>query len=115
VNAGVTHPRGNWLEALAPDGRLLLPITFTSPAMGAIGKGTVVLVTRTGAALAAKTISITAIYSAVGVRDEGLNGAIGHALQRNPLPRLTSLRLDAHEPAADCWLHADTFCFSCRT
>jgi len=114
VNAGVTHPPDNWLQALSADGRIILPITFASSAMGAIGKGTFVLVTRSGATFGAKAIAVTAIYSAVGVRDDALNAAIGLALQQNPLPRLTCLRRDDHERAADCWLHGDTFCFSCR-
>jgi len=113
VNAGVTHPRDNWVEALAPGGRLVLPITFTAPGMGTIGKGTVVLVTRSGeSAFAAKAVAVTAIYSAVGLRDDALNTAIGQALQRNPLPRLTRMRRDAHEASADCWLHGHAFCFS---
>ena len=39
VNAGVTHPLDAWLDALAPGGRMILPMTATMPAMGPIGKG----------------------------------------------------------------------------
>ena len=47
INAGVTHPLDVWLDALAPGGRLVLPITATAPSMGPIGKGFMVLVTVT--------------------------------------------------------------------
>ncbi|HEY3884967.1 MAG TPA: methyltransferase domain-containing protein, partial [Vicinamibacterales bacterium] len=47
VNAGVTHPHDEWLDALAPGGRLLLPLTVSMPAMGAtIGKGFMMLIAR---------------------------------------------------------------------
>jgi protein-L-isoaspartate(D-aspartate) O-methyltransferase len=40
VHAGVTHPQDAWLDAVKPDGRLLLPLTATIPAMGStLGKG----------------------------------------------------------------------------
>ena len=44
VNAGVTHPLDVWLDALAPGGRMMLPLTAAMPAMGStLGKGVVVL------------------------------------------------------------------------
>jgi protein-L-isoaspartate(D-aspartate) O-methyltransferase len=44
VNAGMTHPHESWLNALAPGGRLLVPLTCTMPQMGTIGKGIAVLI-----------------------------------------------------------------------
>jgi protein-L-isoaspartate(D-aspartate) O-methyltransferase len=114
VNAGVTHPLDTWLDALTPGGRLLLPITFSMPAMGPIGKGTVVLLTRQGdtASFDARAVTFVAIYSAQNLRNESLNEAIGCALQANPFPRLKRLRRDVHEAVAECWLHGDAFCLS---
>ena len=114
VNAGVTHPLNAWLDALAPGGRLVLPITVTMPAMGPVGKGIVMLLTRRGdtPSFDARAVTFVAIYTALGLRNESLNEAIGRALQRNPSPRLRRLRRDAHEPSAECWLHGDAFCFS---
>src|SRR5262245_7600034 len=34
VNAGLSHPPGSWLDAMAPGGRAVLPLTSTMPAMG---------------------------------------------------------------------------------
>jgi len=111
INAGVTHPLESWLDALAPGGRIVLPLTV---AMGAtIGKGVVVRVTKNvDGACEASLVTMVAIYSALGLRDEALNGALGQALRTNPFPQLSRLRRDAHEPVASCWLHGSTCCFS---
>src|SRR6185369_17983761 len=65
VNAGMTHPHESWLNALRPGGRLLVPLTFTMPAMGPIGKGVMTLVTRNGDAWDARVVTMTAIYSGI--------------------------------------------------
>jgi protein-L-isoaspartate(D-aspartate) O-methyltransferase len=110
VNAGATHPLDAWLDALAPSGRLVVPITF---AFGGtpIAKGVVSLITRHGDdSFEARAIGFVAIYAAVGVREEALNDRIGKALQSNPMPRFTGLRRDAHESTSSCWLHGERFC-----
>ncbi|MGE5246187.1 MAG: protein-L-isoaspartate O-methyltransferase family protein [Betaproteobacteria bacterium] len=114
VNAGVTHPLDAWLDALAPGGRLVLPLTSAGiPGMGAtIGKGIVVLVSRDDDRFAARTVTFVAIYSAVGIRDAAMDTRIAEALRRNPFPHLTALRRDAHEPSPSCWLHGDGWCLS---
>jgi protein-L-isoaspartate(D-aspartate) O-methyltransferase len=113
VNAGVTHPREAWLEALAPRGRLLLPLTATMPAMGAnLGKGVTVLVTRTNGEFSARPLSFVAIYSAIGLRDQEMNVRLGQALMRGPSPPLKRLRRDPHDQSAACWLHGAMWCFS---
>ena len=114
VNAGVTHPLAAWLDALAPNGRMILPMTATMPGMGPIGKGFVFLVTREGDAFAARLAGFVAIYSAVGIRDESSNAALGKAMMTGPqrAQAVTRLRRDAHDPALSCWLHGAGFCLS---
>jgi protein-L-isoaspartate(D-aspartate) O-methyltransferase len=114
VNAGVTHPLGSWLDALAPGGRLILPMTATMPAMENIGKGFVFLVRRDGDAFTARLHGFVAIFSAVGIRDDGLNAALGKAMMTGPqrAHAVARLRRDAHEAADACWLHAPGFCLS---
>lgn len=110
VNAGVTHPLETWLDALAPGARMVVPLTA---AMGpTLGKGVMVLLTNDGdgSVLAARGLTPVAIYSAVGLRDEGLNGRLGPALARSFFPHLTRLRRDRHDEGPACWLHAPTFC-----
>ncbi len=116
VNAGVTHPLETWLDALAPAGRMLVPVTATMPAMGStIGKGVVMLVTHESRGeWSAGAQTVVAIYSAVGVRDEKMNERIGNALRSGPARWMgvRRLRRDAHEPVESCWLHGPTCCFS---
>jgi protein-L-isoaspartate(D-aspartate) O-methyltransferase len=114
VNAGVTHPQESWLDALAPDGRLLLPMTVAMPAMGAtIGKGVMVLIRKKAdGTLVPEVLSFVGIYSAVGLRDTAIEAALGQAMRRTSFPNLTRLRRDAHQQAEGCWLNAERFCLS---
>jgi protein-L-isoaspartate(D-aspartate) O-methyltransferase len=124
INAGVTHPLPVWLDALAPGGRLVLPLTATMPGMGPIGKGLLVLISGTPGtpgpgnvdpvprSCDVRMLTFVAIYSALGLRNDDANRALGMALQRNPFPQLKSLRRDAHEPGPACWLHTPEMCWS---
>jgi protein-L-isoaspartate(D-aspartate) O-methyltransferase len=113
VNAGVTHPLPAWLDALAPDGRMILPITATMPHMSSIGKGPLVLMTNSGTEKwPARVAGFVAIYTAVGVRDETINITLGQTLAKTPFAPIKSMRRDAHEQGPTCWLHAPGFCLS---
>jgi len=114
VNAGVTHPLAWWLDALADGARMILPLTGTMPAMGTIGKGMVLLVTRSGDRFDARALTMVAIYSAVGLRDDEMNARLGKALMTGPMrwAAIKTLRRDAHEADATCCLHGDGFCLS---
>jgi protein-L-isoaspartate(D-aspartate) O-methyltransferase len=112
VNAGVTHPLEEWLDAVSPGGRLILPLTATFPAMGTIGKGPLLLLTKRDRDFDASLLTLVAIYSAIGIRDPGLNERLGAALTRGASPRLRRLRRDAHDESPACWLHGPGFCMS---
>jgi protein-L-isoaspartate(D-aspartate) O-methyltransferase len=114
INAGVTHPLAWWLDALAPGGKMILPLTGTMPGMGTIGKGLVLLVTNDGGALAARALTMVAIYSAIGLRSDDLNARLGKALMSGPMQwaAIKTVRRDAHEPASSCWFHSEAFCIS---
>ena len=114
VNAGVTHPQATWLDALAPGGRLLLPLTVAMPGMGAsLGKGVMLMVTRTPEGdFAPEVRSFVAIYSAIGLRDADIEASLGQAMRRTSFPNLTRLRRDEHQGSEGCWLHIDGCCLS---
>jgi protein-L-isoaspartate(D-aspartate) O-methyltransferase len=120
VNAGATHPPDVWLDALAPGGRMILPLTSSVASMGLmnpmanIGKGLLVLLTRTDDpdSLAARVVTFVAIFNAVGARDEALNAELWKALQKTPFPPLKRLRRDSHDRADTCWLHGPAFCLA---
>jgi protein-L-isoaspartate(D-aspartate) O-methyltransferase len=111
VNAGVTHPREAWLDALPVGGRLALPLTVEM--QGTIGKGFMLRLTRQpGGDFAVSTLGIVAIYSAVGLRDAAINAALADVMRKQPWPTATRLRRDAHEQAASCWLHTGGWCLA---
>jgi len=114
VSTGVTHPRDTWLDALAAGGRLALPLTATMPGMGPISKGPIVLLTKLDEHNLAmrRIVPLVSVYSALDLRDESLNEALGRALMRTPFALPSRLRRDAHEPGPGCWLHAPTFCLA---
>jgi len=116
VNAGVTHPLDGWLDALAPGGRLLMPLTATVPTIGSsIGKGLALLATAADpAVLDVRIVGFVAVYSAIGLRDAEINGRLGKALMAGPAQwqSVTRLRREAHDAAPECWLHERTFCLS---
>jgi protein-L-isoaspartate(D-aspartate) O-methyltransferase len=113
INAGVTHPQDSWLDALAPGGRLILPLTVAMPQMGTIGKGVTLLLTKgEDGAWPISVLNMVAIYSGIGLRDDSLNEALGKALRQTLFPPIRRLRRDAHEPDARCWLHGSTSCLS---
>jgi protein-L-isoaspartate(D-aspartate) O-methyltransferase len=114
INAGVTHPQPAWLDALAPGGRMILPLTATMPGMATIGKGLLLLLTRTDdpGAFSARIAGFVAIYSALGLRDEATNAALGQAMMKHPFPPIRTLRRDTHEASATCWLHVPGACLS---
>ena len=108
VNAGVTHPLDSWLDALAPGGRLMLPLTATMPATeSTLGKGLVFLLTREEAGgFAARVIAVVAVYSALGIRDPRLNDDIGKALMAGRRADRRQRLRSIHEPDASCWLRS---------
>jgi protein-L-isoaspartate(D-aspartate) O-methyltransferase len=114
INAGVTHPLPSWLDAVAAGGRILVPITATMPMMAQIGKGPLVLFTRTDDPVnfAARVVGFVAIYTALGIRDDAINASLGQALTKNPFGPVKRLRRDVHEPDLSCWVHAPGCCLS---
>lgn len=110
VNAGATHPRAVWLDALRAGGRLLLPITGAND-LHAIGVGGMFLIARRRADFAATFVSPVAIFPCLGARDLDL----GRALLRKAGPEwrnVRSLRREPHEPDGICWLHTSEGCLS---
>jgi protein-L-isoaspartate(D-aspartate) O-methyltransferase len=131
INAGVTHPQDAWLDALAPGGRMIVPLTAAMPVgtlgtlgtlgtpgtpgttMGTIGKGIGVHLTKDAdGQFTARRLSPVAIYSGIGLRDASLNEQLGRTFMRSPFPPLRRLRRDPHDPDTACWFHTPTFCFA---
>lgn len=82
------------------------------PAMGTIGKGPLLLLTKRDDDFEARLLTVVAIYSAVGLRDSTMNERLGKALMRGQYPTFTRLRRDVHDESPACWLHSADFCLS---
>lgn len=106
VNAGATHPRRVWLEALRPNGRLLLPLT------GLNGSGWVLKVVKRDSGYAAHFISSISIFPCVGARDAETAQLLGEAFMSGGWAAVRSLRRETHESESTCWLHSEQLCLS---
>jgi protein-L-isoaspartate(D-aspartate) O-methyltransferase len=111
VNAGATEPLPAWRGALAPGGRLLLPLTAPMRRKG-FGAGWMLLVTRRAHGFAARFTSTVAVIDCTGARTADGDRRLRAAYERGGHERVRSLREETHAPAADCWLHAESFCLS---
>jgi protein-L-isoaspartate(D-aspartate) O-methyltransferase len=139
IHAGATHLLDVWLDALRDGGRLLVPLSGAmsgSPnfvatfmpdtmkgsvpaamksAMAAnIGKGFMVLVTRSGQVWKVRPLpSIpVAIYSLRDVRDETMGAALGQAILSGRLMTVSRVRRDKHDVADTCVVHGTTTCLT---
>jgi protein-L-isoaspartate O-methyltransferase len=106
----MTHPLAAWLDALAPHGRMVLPLTAPMPMTTAnIGKGLLVLLTGEGdGEFVARTLSYIAIYSAVGLRDDALGAQLTASMLRGTA--FTRLTRRAHAYTDACFLHTADWC-----
>ena len=112
INAGVTHPRASWLDALGPGGRIVLPLTVAMPPGSPIGKGLVLQAGRTADGFDARFLTMVMIYNAQGIRDGALEPPLALAMRRGDFQTVRRLRRDPHDEAAACWLHTPGCCLS---
>jgi protein-L-isoaspartate(D-aspartate) O-methyltransferase len=110
INAGLTHPRLEWLERLKQGGRMVAPIT-AEPGDGG-GNGIMLKVTRFASSFSARIVSFVSIYPCSTARDPGLEPVVAKALRTRRLLRLHSVRVDPHAAADTCLIHGPTVCLS---
>jgi protein-L-isoaspartate(D-aspartate) O-methyltransferase len=97
VSAGATHVPMAWLDALAPGGRLVLPLTPNER------MGCMLLVTRqAGETYAARIFSTAAFIHCIGARDDDQSRALAAALDTRSTKDVRSLRRDV-EPDDTAW------------
>lgn len=105
VHAGVSHPYAVWLDALAMNGRLQVPLT-------ASGRQNIVFqITRRKSGYEAQALRRLEAFPCVeGARKPLLNQQLAFW---NPVTSgVNSLRRDEHEADDTCWLHSQEFCLS---
>jgi len=105
--AGATSPPRPWLDALAPRGRALIPMT------GAERWGFMLRLDRQGPGFAARSAGRVGFFHCVGARDDDEAVALSRALHDpSGQQQMKSLRRDRHERDESCWLHGDGWCLS---
>ena len=119
VTAGATHPRPEWLGALAPGGRLLLPLTGVAVPgrMARFGRnlaGMVLRVTAREGGFEASFVERIGVSFCHGARDVRHERLLREAFLRGGADRVASLRREPHASDATCWLHGEGFCLSTR-
>lgn len=110
INAGATHPTPMWLAALAPGGRMLLPLTTDG------WNGAVFRIERLAEQdrYGATAVSGVSIYPCAGARSIKAERLLARALAQGGQRFVRSLRLDAHAHDSTCWLHGEGYCLSTR-
>lgn len=109
INAGATHARPEWLAALVPGGRLVVPLTMQLPNSEHAG-GVVVRVVRTeGERWPLKIVSQVGIFPCTGARDPA-NEAELRNLWRGGFKALRWLETRPHERGEACMAHIPGFC-----
>ncbi len=117
VNAGATHARREWLAALRPSGRLVIPLTIHTPQFPQHGVGVVVAIEHAGERWPLRVVTPVGIYDCVGARDPDAEAQLAKLLARARAGDRTSTTglvvvRAAHERTEKCLLHVDGFCVS---
>lgn len=109
VNAGITQPSRDWLDALQAGGRLLFPLQPVG------GMGGMLLVERpaAGAAWPARFVSRAVFIGCAGPQDEATGRSLANAFARGQSDAVRSLRLHG-KPDATCWCAGDGWWLSTR-
>jgi protein-L-isoaspartate(D-aspartate) O-methyltransferase len=110
VNAGCTRPQAHWLDQLAPQGRLLVPMTVSLPTAPGLGAGATLLIRKEEAGYSARFTSPVGIFHCQGARSAEEEALLASALGRSTRDSVIRLRRDTHEAGPDCWLHTSGFC-----
>jgi protein-L-isoaspartate(D-aspartate) O-methyltransferase len=116
VNAGASRPADNWLDALNPGGRLVLPLTvsYTTEERHSMTQGAMFLIAResSGCGYSARCVlDRVYIYPCAGLRDEASEKALVAAFERRGvnsggLAKVTKLYRTDDVSEERCWVHA---------
>ncbi|MGX7703258.1 protein-L-isoaspartate O-methyltransferase family protein [Methylobacterium sp. Gmos1] len=113
VNAGAARPAESWLDALAPGGRLILPLTAGMRLGTPITRGAVFLIERREErSYAARCLSPTLIYPCAGARDPEAEQALARALATGGQQAVRMLHRAADVPDDRCWLRGPGWCLA---
>jgi protein-L-isoaspartate(D-aspartate) O-methyltransferase len=115
VNAGATAPAAAWLDGLADDGRLILPLT-TNRGFGEVqvdGKaGAVFCIQRKGDEYHVCWLTPVAIFPCAGNREPASEEALAIALGNGESQNVRRLYRHTEVPKQQCWLRGKDWCLA---
>jgi protein-L-isoaspartate(D-aspartate) O-methyltransferase len=109
VNAGCTHPRAEWLAALAPGGRLVIPLTSRVPGLPH-SIGSMLRAERRDPRWPASIVSQVGMYDCTNARDPALEGELRKLVGFTAAVKPTVVLVEPHERGAACLVHLPGFC-----
>jgi len=109
VNAGCTHPRTEWLAALAPGGRLVIPLTLHMPVLPH-GVGGMFRLERSEPRWLARMVSPVGIYDCANARDPENEAELRKLAGITTPVKPTVAVLEPHERGEACIAHLSTIC-----
>ena len=114
ASAGVSDLPRSWIDRLSPGGRILVPLTAQSSNATPVTRGRMLTVTRQGDYLGARIVSLASFYPCIGAQDKAASDRLLAAIDQGGERAVRTLRIDAHEHEAQCWLHSHDWCLSKR-
>jgi protein-L-isoaspartate(D-aspartate) O-methyltransferase len=104
VSAGATKPAEAWLDRLAENGRLILPLTAAEFPAGDVWHGAVFRIERRGGDFLAQWVSAVGIFPCEGMRDAESEAALAAAFAKGRAQEVTRLYRRDDVPEEHCWL-----------
>lgn len=114
INAGVTHLNRRWLDNLAPEGCLVVPLTITMPGMP-LSTGMMLKAKRVEAGYEARFLSQVSIFPSSSGRSPEWNQSLLKAIASRTWESVRSMRVDEHEVSESCFCHGPGICISRNT
>jgi protein-L-isoaspartate(D-aspartate) O-methyltransferase len=109
VNAGCTRPRSEWLAALAPGGRMVIPLTIAMPGLPH-AVGVMLRLERRDPRWPATVISQVGMYPCSNARDPADEVELRKVAALFATSKPTAAVIEPHERGEACMAHLPGFC-----
>ncbi|HEY6177941.1 MAG TPA: methyltransferase domain-containing protein [Kofleriaceae bacterium] len=110
VNAGCTKPRAEWLAAVAPGGRMVIPLTIRIPGPLVHGIGGMFRLDRGEPRWAVTYVSQVGIYDCVNARDPEDEAELRKLAGMFQAAKPIAAMIEPHERGDACLAHLPGFC-----
>lgn len=111
INTGISHVLPDWLDRLAPGGRLLAPLTMALDAHVSAGLW-LSLQHHPDGTWPAEVLLPALGYTGVGIRHPIMEALLRQAMTTGQIHQVKRVRRDTHAPEASCILHHAGACLS---